>query len=85
MSFNQSLRGQSDPKPLDCLSQTSNDPLGWPFNEPSQRSEKYQKSLGVKKLLQPIFKSDKGLQQMNLNGLSHNNSKKLSCAFSRSI
>jgi hypothetical protein len=78
MSFNQALRGQSNPKPLNYLSQTSSDPHGWPFNEPSQRSEEYQKSLGVKTLLQTILKNVKGLQQMNLNGLSHNNSNKLS-------
>jgi hypothetical protein len=53
------------------------------MNEPSQSNEEYQKSLGVKTLLQPIFKSDKGLQQMSLNGMSHNNSKKLSWTFSR--
>jgi len=78
MSFNQPLRGQSNLKPLNCLSQIASDPHGWPFNEPSQSNEEYQKSLGVKTLLQPILKSDKGLQQMNVNGLSHNNSKKLS-------
>jgi len=61
MSFNQPLRGQFNLKPLNLLSQTSSDPHGWPLNEPSQRSEKYQKCLGVKTLLQPILKSDKGL------------------------
>lgn len=53
MSFNEVLKGQSDPKPLNRLFQTSSDPHGWPFNEPWQSSQKYQKSLRVKILLQP--------------------------------